>query len=301
MTATLKIAWIQDMDPMVNGGGAELNDRAMILYGLKQWHDIKIIVPSYNISDLEHDYDLAIISNSTTFGTPYYDELERRKVPYVLFVHDAGPQLCRYRLLFPAEPRCKDVCYLRDRWRGYLQRSRLIIWLSSLHRRAWLYGYPDLKNHPYALVPSAINSFQFYDLHYERHGALAVNAGALYKGAENVAKWAAMHPEIKLTLVGGNPEGFIFPENVEIQGLISYAKMNELYNRHEYFVHLPANVGPFDRTCVEAYLAGCKLVVNKLVGATYWPQFKKGRTAVSDMCLNAPDRFWKAVIKAVNQ
>ncbi len=293
----MRIAFIQDMDPLVEGGGAQWTDRAHILEGFKRGHEIQIIVPQTNLGDLDEKFDLAIISNSMTLRTEQYDSLQRRGIPYVIFAHDFGVWLCKWRLLFPMEERCRDQCYLRDRWRPYLQASRLIVWLSPLHRRSWLFAYPDLRTHPYHLSPSPVSPQEFYPMGLPRRGALAVNADQEYKGADNLALWAQAHPDVDITLIGSNPE-YQFPSNVKRIGAVRYQKMNEMYNQHEYFVHLPGNIGPFDRVAAEAYLAGCHIVGNRLVGALSWPFFKQGKEAVKAALTASPTKFWEAVERA---
>ena len=140
-----RIAWCQDMDPLVEPGGAQMNDRAMIRYGLTaKGHDIQIVVPNINGNELGDNYDLVVISNAMTLREEAYVDLQRRKIPYVIFAHDYGPQLCKWRLYFPMEDRCQSLCYLRDRWRPHLLGAAGLVYLSPLHRLAWeflLWGF----------------------------------------------------------------------------------------------------------------------------------------------------------------
>ena len=294
----MRIAFIQDRDPMVDMGGAELTDKTHILAGIRRGHDIQIVIPALNLQELEQPWDLAIMSNSMSLGPEAYEHLAERGVPYVLFMHDYGPQLCKWRLLYSMEDRCRDLCYLRERWLPWLQRAALIIWLSPLHREAWLFAYPQLREHPFTLVPSPVNPDLFYDLHLVRKGVVAVNSSVSYKGAEHVERWAQEHPDSPITLVGGNPENRTLPANVTLQGQVAYHNMNEIYNRHEMFLHLAANVMPFDRVCAEAALAGCRLILNQNVGAGSWPFMHQGRDAIVRALRAAPGQFWAAIEEA---
>ena len=291
----MKIAWIQDMDPMVSPGGAEMNDRAMIIAGLRRGHDISILTQG-NAHE-EHQAltaDLVILSNAVTVPMSLYDALAKENRPYAFFFHDYGPWLCKWRLFYPMEERCRTICYLRSRWIDHLLRAKLMIWLSPLHRWAWLWGEPRLEAVPHALVPSALNPDLFHDLGGKRKDAIAVHSGLPFKGWPRVRAWAEEHPETPLTLVGPDLPSDA-PKSVRLQGPVPYGKMNELYNQHETFLHLPDRPMPFDRTVPEAYLAGCKIVGNSLVGALSWPWFQEGRDAVRRELKAAPTHFWEAM------
>ncbi len=293
----MKVAYIQDMDPLVSGGGAQLTDRAHINRGLERGHAVQIIVPAQNIEELEDPYDLAVVSNSMSLRPDTYESLKQRGIPYVIFAHDMGPWVCRWRLFYSMEDRCRTICYLRPRWRPILQESALIVWLSPLHRWSWLWAYPELRTHPYALAPSPVDAKRFYAMREPRTGALAINAGIKYKGADAFLKWAEGNPLMRITLAGGKEDDVNLPPNVEFIGYVPQAKLNELYNKHEFFWHCPPTVGPFDRTVAEAYLAGCKLIVNRNVGATSYRAFRKGREAVAKLCGDSPNVFWTAIEK----
>ena len=64
----------------------------------------------------------------------------------------------------------------------------------------------------------------------------------------------------------------------------------EILGRYERFVFLPTTVEPFGRAVVEAWAAGCELIVNRNVGALHWLENPAGlRTAAAD--------FWSLVGK----
>lgn len=286
----MKIAWFQDLDPHTNGGGAELNDRAMITEGIRRNHDVEVIVAHQN-DDVYNKPDLAVFSNSMEFGTAFYDQMKKLEVPYVLFVHDYGPWLCKHRLFYPMEERCKTLCYLRDRWRPYILGAKLVICLSPLHLEAWRFAYPETRDA--ICVPSSVPEGEFFDKGGPRSGACAVHSGLPFKGWPQVRDWAAAHPETPLTLIGPVPGDA--PKNVVAAERVPYGGMNDWYNKFETFIHLPDRPMPFDRTVAEAYLAGCKVIGNENVGALSWPAFKDGEQAVRDLLRTAPRAFWEAV------
>ena len=190
------------------------------------------------------------------------------------------------------EERCRTICYLRDRWRPILSRMGGLVWLSPLHREAWLFAYPELAEARHALVPSPVDPDRFRDLGLVRTGVICVQSLAAFKGADNVIRWAEEHPEQSITAVDSNPEGRTLPGNMTLVGMVPNHELNALYNRHETFLHIPENTMPFDRTVVEGALAGCKLLLNENVGAQSWPWLRQGRTAIVEAMQAAPGQFW---------
>ena len=100
-----------------------------------------------------------------------------------------------------------------------------------------------------------------------------------------------------VTLVGDGSE---LPPNVTRIEHVPYTKMNELYNKHQMFVHLPVNPMPFDRTVAEASLAGCHVIGNKLVGALSWLEFSQGREAIKQLLSESSSNFWRSIESCVS-
>ena len=150
---------------------------------------------------------------------------------------------------------------------------------------------PELRRVPCAIIPSTVDPEMFYDMKLPRAGNVAVNSGVEFKGRYVFYKYAEDRPREQFTLVGqadGRP-----PQNVKLVGQVAYQGMNALYNSHETFVHLPENPMPFDRTIVEALLAGCKVVSNKNVGALSWPEIMSGdKDGIKVLMKSANSSFW---------
>jgi len=292
-----KYIWVQDLNFLTEGGGAQLTDRAHFLEGIRRGCNIKVWTP--NVTEIPYASDNVIIASNPVFLPPsaFYD-MSKRGVLYVWFLHDYAP-VCKYRLFFPMQEKC-GRCYLKERWMPILLKSKLIIWLSPLHRESWLKLCPELDKIPYHLSPSPVEVDLFHDMGLPRKGVVAVESLYPFKGREHVLRWTEQHPEVKVTFVGGNPQPRDgLPPNAVDLGPVPYEKMNEVYNHHEAFLHLPQSPSPFDRTVVEAYLAGCRIIGNENVGALSWPFFKGGRTAVGNSCRSSSRGFWEAVESAV--
>lgn len=263
--------------------------QATALYGgavdesSKRWCveiDGRIWVPVRGITEEDYDgfvYDIA--TSSEDFAAPF-------------IVHN-----CKHRLFYPMADKCKG-CYLRERWLPFLTNARLRIFLSPLHRRAWEFAFPELRGLKNVNSPPPVDPAVFYDRGGPRSGAIAVNAHLPFKGRDLFLAWAKAHPDVPITLVGAEADP-TFPANVHALGPVPYEAMAELYNQHTTFLHLASHAMPYDRTCAEAYLSGCAIHSNGLVGALSWPFFKQGRAAVARASARAPAQFWRAVEEAV--
>ena len=283
----MRVAYIQDLDVFSQEGGAQQTDRTHFKEGIKRGHDIEMLVPGKQLSR----GDVAIVSNAVSFPLEFFNTLGT----YIWFAHDYFP-ICKYRLFYPMAQECGS-CYLKERWLPILLKSKMVIWLSPLHRDSWLSLYPELKDIPYHLSPSPVDPGLFNDLRssvFPRKGILSVESLAPFKGRDYVVKWAAEHPEEHITFIGGADYNLPLPENCEVVGYVPNSMMNEVYNRHEAFLHLPQSPSPFDRTCAEAYLAGCRIIGNDLIGALSYPWFKS-REEVADHLRRSPTELWEAI------
>jgi hypothetical protein len=161
---------------------------------------------------------------------------------------------------------------------------------------------PELMDLPSLLNPSTIDWTQFWDMGNERSGTIAVDSGMGFKGRDLFFEWAKGHPDEQITLVGPieKPDQPGVPPNIEVLRTVHYSKMNDLYNRHETFLHIPENPMPFDRTIVEALLAGCKVITNENVGAMSWPAIAAGdRKGIVALMEAANGQFWDAIEGAI--
>ena len=286
----MRVAWIQDQDPFVTEGGAQLTDRAILQEGIRRGHEIQVIVPTANPEQVGDIQDLVVFSNAVSVKKETYEDLKKRGIPYVLFPHDYGPYVCRWRLFYPMEERCQTLCYLRDRWRDIIKQSAFIFFMSPLHRDAFLFAYPSLAQHPFSYMPSALPVEKFYDLGKPRNGIITVNSLYPFKGIENIVWWAKEHPAVEITAVGTR-DGIELPPNIKVVEAVPFYKMNALYNAHEALLHLPTTPQPCERTVIEAYLAGCRIIGNGLIGVLSYPWFTSREQVRSEIAAG-PDIFW---------
>ena len=298
----MKIAWLQDLDPMTHPGGAQFNDKEKIQAGIRRGHDISIMLPPGDDNSFGQ-VDATIISNATTFTPDLFKAVRDAGKPYIFFIHDYWP-LCKVRLYYPLQEKCRS-CYRREDWLPILEGAALRIWLSPLHKEAWGHGMPELMDIQFLINPSTIDCSAFWDMGNERSGTIAVDSGMGFKGRDLFFEWALEHPDESITLVGPierPPQGGTVPPNISVLRTVHYSKMNELYNKHTTFLHIPENPMPFDRTIVEAQLAGCKVITNENVGAMSWPAIANGdHEGIRTLMEKANGEFWDGVEGVINE
>lgn len=289
----MKISWMQDYNVFdANVGGAEMNDRAHIQAGIRRGHDIVLLTPA----SLFHPPDLLIVSNCTMFDRKRLSDMVHQSKT-VFFFHDYI--FCRHRLYYPMGDRCRD-CGDRDYWLGLFLSAKLIIYLSPLHQQYTWKLLPELQNIKSCLVPSAIDPFPFlmYHNHPDRRGVLAVNHLLGFKGKENLFTFARDNPEIVINAYGQAEPTENLPSNINVLPSKLYGEMPELFSKYEYYIEIPDTPQPFNRTIVEAKLAGCRIITNKLVGATSWDWFPNIETMTKALT-KAPEDFWSNVEESI--
>ena len=269
----MRIAFFQDLNPMDHQGGAEQNDREMIRKGFERHHNIQIITPqNYNLISIE-DSQLVIFSNCINFPKEIIKEV-CSKFPYIFFHHDYI--FFKWRLFYHAKEGDYSGCD-RDFWLHIFKNAKLNIWLSSLHREAYLVSFPELKECKYTLIPSAIdvNIWKPVEGIERKKGTiLGINVLELFKGRYIINKYVEEHPELQFTFVGN--ASHLEKPNCTYIPYVKNKDLPKLYSQHEFMIHLPSNTEPFCRTVCEAILCGCKIITNANTGAFSYDWMKKG-------------------------
>jgi len=243
--------------------------------------------------------DLMIISNATGFNIKWLLQITQA-TPYVMYIHDYWPA-CTYRLFYPMLEKCKKCKNLVNA-KQLVLNSTLNIFLSPLHRDAWAFTIPEVKDHPYHLHPSPVDTEMFKPIPNVKrnpNAGLVVNAMA-FKGAKNTVEYCKNHPKITFTFVGGQPQGVKLPPNCAYTGPVPYEKMPGMYNQASYYIELPESPQPFNRTVLEARLTGVPhLILNKNIGAVSYKWFDKNIETIKRHIKNAVPNWWKKVEEAM--
>lgn len=143
-------------------------------------------------------------------------------------------------------------------------------------------------------IPPALDLQRFrVNRQQKRHGTREGNCSVATwlgpgKGAALLAEAVAQFGEIDCYGEGPfKPRG---APGINDCGEVSYDDLPSLLWRYERFIYLPMVIEPFGRAIIEAWLAGCELVINGLVGGRYWIEEapEKLETAAED--------FWEFVL-----
>lgn len=295
-----KVVWIQDFDIITALGGAQLTDRTLFLEGVRRGIDMELATPQTGVHDTYPEGTVMVASNPTWLNVKVFDRFRQLGYPYIYFFHDYWP-LCRWRLHYPMSEQCRTTCHTRNEWLPVLMNARMLCWMSPLHRESWLWSCPELADKPYALVPSPVDPQSFYPLGLDRDGVIAVQSLAVFKGRRRVLQWCNVYQDVPVTIIGGNPHPEEpLPANVTYIEHVPQHQLNELYNKHKSLLHLPTTPMPFDRTVAEAYLAGCDIIGNDLIGALSYDWWTS-RKSVASHLVDSPHQFWNKVNEEVQQ
>jgi glycosyltransferase involved in cell wall biosynthesis len=228
------IGWLQDPQPFE--GGAEL-DAAALLAACP--HDLVMMPPGR----VEPGCDMYVAANVTKYQPGDVAQLER--APFVKVVNDSWEH---------------GDAAIRD---AVLARADTVVFRSPLHR--------DRFRHPYSgvaeLVPSHVDLSPFRAAtgtvdRADRAVWVAHALGAERKAGLAVAKRWAADRGVPLDAYGHGCE----------LGPVPHRNMPELLAGYRWFVHAMGRGGyePFGRAVVEAWAAGCHLVVGESTGALHW-------------------------------
>lgn len=259
------IGWVQDIDPLIDLGGAQKNDLGMIRFIMKNTGaEIDIIIPQNIGSKLLKKYDLLIFSNCVKFPKEHIEAIIKKN-PYVIFHHDY--LFCRFRLYYPGDKTCVG-CPGFEWWHKFIAGAKKNIFLSPMHREMHEIIFTKKELGPSITIPSCIDTEFWHptegDIRMPKT-VISVNGLEVFKGRYNHNEYIEKHPELQFTFVGGGIE--INKPNVKYLPVVGQEELRKLYSQHEYFMSLPPTAMPFDRVIPEAYLCGCKLIVNENLGA----------------------------------
>jgi len=118
------------------------------------------------------------------------------------------------------------------------------------------------------------------------------------KGVIQIIEYAKKNPSVVFDFYYARSADYLVRQlkslpNCNLIGFVPKEKIYENYNKYEYFIHIPMHFESFGRAVGEAYLSGCKLLVNDRVGAlSYGWDYKTFRreTLVSNFT------FWNNLI-----
>lgn len=163
------------------------------------------------------------------------------------------------------------VKYQHDMWphgspslRSWILDNAHMIFCSPVQRARFPYGSPaDASNVPPACRLDKIESEKVGECVWLGHG---MNVG---KGIGNAVSWANEN-QVQVDFIG---EGPLMPHEegmVRRLPAIEHAQVPSVLATYKSFLFLPTKIEPFGRSVVEAWAQGLNLIVNGLIGATWW-------------------------------
>lgn len=273
----MRIGWLFDEPLKSKGyrGGAELSDDALRASAPEGVEIVEMLVRQYEPEFVDwREVDAYIIGQCTGFPPGIIDHMLRDK-PFLKINSDAWSD---------------GHAVLR---RYILKHARMVTFNSPLH----LHNFKHTVQAPIRIQPKAwVDPAPFVlERRVDRQGAVCLTRMHHTKGLHNVAAWAR---EQGVTVdVYGGPE----PPTKAIEGGLLYHgpvhpdDVPGLLTRYESFVFLPDAPESYSRTTVEAWLAGCKLVVNENIGALHWI-----RNAPEVITGPIRENMWDAMLDALN-
>jgi glycosyltransferase involved in cell wall biosynthesis len=259
--ATRRLGWLADRPPYQ--GGAEL-ESLTLQQAAPKWAEIVYCPPGR----VALDVDAYIVHNCTEYTADDLPALMTR--PVIKRVHDVWPvgdEALRHYLL---------------------NKSRVVLLSSKLHRASLPYAVRS----PIAYIPSAITPPAEMPK-TARNGVVWLGRMYPSKGLVSVRQWA-LQRGLSADVYGYGPDVVQCFGPLTYKGKYNPSDVWDILAKYEYFVFLPEAVEPYGRTVAEAYLAGCKLVVNGNVGAAEWIEHRPQAVA------EGAALFWQEVEEALH-
>jgi len=268
---TVTIGWLEDNIGYV--GGAEMSGAAL-RRGKPGWVEDIIMCPP-NKRPPTDDITCWVVQNCVSYKSRWVEELALK------------PVIRQFR-----DPNYAGSALLR-RW--LLENSELLLFSSPLQAHAFEY----VTELPAKVVPPPVDLVPFRAAALpdeEREGNVFVGRADVFKGAHAVVDWAIRENE-PLDLYG--PRGFgggnfldfgKLPPFISFHGQVPYERMPFILGAAKRFVFFPSWVEAFGRVVVEAWAAGCELLLREnRVGAQWWIENDP------DALERGVEMFWDAI------
>jgi glycosyltransferase involved in cell wall biosynthesis len=144
---------------------------------------------------------------------------------------------------------------------------------------------------PVAYVPSAVDLAPFRAARREeRAGNVWLGRLERGKGLDAALRWAEERGEA-LDVYGFGSLATQLDGQPWYRGALEHERVAEVLGTARRFVHLPTAPDACPRTVIEAWAAGCELVVNRNVGTLWWLEHEP------EALENAAERFWEVVTR----
>jgi len=264
----MKIGWLHDDLGII--GGSELSERAL-REGAPEWAEIVLCPPRLRPPD---DIEAFILQNCATYPRKWREVFEGK----------------------PIIKHCRDAWWagsvtLRE-W--ILDNAALLLFSSWMQAETYEHEYNRDKGNV-AVVPPPVKLDWFRDAALpkeQRQGAVWVGRADPGKGLHKSCAWA-WSTATPLDVYGETNIKYInfaeFGGLITYHGKVPYEVLPSIYGSASIFHFTPIHIEPFARTVVEAWAAGCELVVSGRVGALEWIRDRP------DEIGNGVEMFWNEI------
>ena len=234
-------------------GGAELVNHLLIEELMKQGYSVeKTLAFKLNNAFFEAKKDsFFIVSSFLSMPKNGIDEL--KKCTYVLYEHDHKYHMDRNPAMYQNYKIPKNKIVFEDL---YL-KAQSVICQSSFHEQILIKNIPGIKNT--INTGCSVWTEEFLTTVEKSLNKETRNNKAAIMRSDNVIKAQA------------KAETYCNNHNIKYD-LIEAPSPIEMYKKlvdYEYFVFFPQTPETFSRVFMEAKLAGCKVITNSLIGASY--------------------------------
>lgn len=234
----MRVGWLVDTKHGYKGGAELCSDELL----RTRPADAQIVLMSPQA--VHNNVDCFVIHNCYEYGSHIIPMLETR--PVVKQVHDVWHH---------GDPALR-------RW--LCQHSAVMILSSPIHREALNFNIQC----PVKFLPNAIRADRLTEGTHEK-AAVWLGRFEEGKGIVAAAEWAEEN-RVTLHWYGFGSGLAMVKELGQYCGQVEPENVHKVLGEYETFVFLPDGVEPYGRTVVEAWLAGCELVINGNVGAAWW-------------------------------
>lgn len=256
-----RVGWLQDASDVI--GGAELTAQA---FRDAAPEGVEIVdCPPNQIAEA----DVYVVHNCVTY--PVDTQLALRGKRVVKYQHDQAPH---------GSPALRA-------W--LLLGNAHLIFCSPLHREKFPHPFADDR---VSIIPPPCDlDTEVWEVEREKEAVWLGHALNPGKGIGQAVSWANA-TETRLDFIGEGPlmprdEGFVRT----LPG-VPASEVPSVLATYEKFVFLPTKLEPFGRGVVEAWAAGCELVINQMVGARHYIENDQ------EALVTASRDFWDVVLHA---
>lgn len=269
----VKIGWLADQVGIT--GGAEISG-SMLLSNAPDWAEVVFCPANRRPPD---DIDVWVLQNVVTYQQRWIEPLD-----------NGGKVIKHFRDPWhPGDP-------IFRRW--VLDHARLLIFNSKLAIEST--PWPSRAAEIVVPPPVDLQAFRMAALPPDdRSGNVFVGRVDIAKGIHRAIDWALTWDEpLDVYGQGAYPWASALPDTIRFHGPQPYTRMPQIFGEAQRFVFLPGAVESYSRTTVEAWAAGCDLVVDwSKIGAR---EFIFRDAGVPEMD-EAATMFWAAVAGAIDE